>query len=175
MSNKWYIKDNISPGEFIANLSIVDSQDVEIIELDKETVDILQDIFDEPFFQGSSRCISIYRDTIVLDSTTYNICLSCGDINFDGENVMLTRNQELVLKDLKQKLRGKTTARDFIENDERRFPNPEELMIKFARFHLEEFKKKIMDKGYNFTSHDDWDWVVDTEGICNLYPNENIK
>ena len=171
MGDKWYIKDNIGAGEFI---NIVDAG-VETIELDEETIHILKDIFDEPFFQGSSRCISFYRDTIVLDGTTYHICLSCGDVSFDGEQVMLTRNQELVLKDLKQKLRGKTTARDFIANEERRFPAPDELMIKFARFHLEQFKKEIQKKGFNFTYHNGWDWTVDTEGICNLYPNENIK
>lgn len=168
MDNKWYIKDNIGAGEFI---NIVDAG-VETIELDEETESILRDIFDEPFFQGSSRCISFYRDTIMLDSTVYNICLSCGDVAVNGERVMLTRNQELVLKDLKQKIRGKTTARDFINTSETRFPVSEDLLIKFAQFHVEQFKKKIQKEGSSFFNYDA---TIDADILDKLYPNENIK
>lgn len=172
MSSKWYIKDNINPGEFIPNLSYADSQDIEVIELDSETESILRELFKQPFYNDRSRCISFYRDTITLDDKIYNICLSCKDINVDGEDKSISIEQGKILQDLKQKLRNKTTARDFIEYDERRFPNHEELMIKFAQFHVEQFKKKIQKEGSSFFNYDA---TIDVDILDKLYPNENIK
>ena len=172
-NNTWYIKDNINSGTKIPNLSEEESKDLQIIKLNENLVKTIRELLSKPFFNDRTRCISFYRDTIVIDNKVYNICLSCGDINFDDKNVMITQEQEIALKELKQIIRNKNTARDFIDYDESRFPNPEALMIKFAKYHVKKALESVKTLSeISFVPHDEESWnqkSIEREDILDFY------
>jgi hypothetical protein len=189
-NTKWYSKKNISSGVYITDLKASEMEDVMIVDLPDEDIETLENIFSESMYNDRSRCISYYRDTIFFQDKIYNICLSCGDVTIDGERFMLTQNQNKELTILKEKFFSEKSADDFIAEKKKYLiegrvdgfsgvgiwtEDVKNLMLEFANYHLDKFKKEISKKvGVNYAYNDGWDWTVDTDRINKLYPNENI-
>ena len=82
--------------------------------------------------------------------------------------------------DLLKNLDNMITASEFL--DKGNFNNTTDMMIEFAKLHVEaalkeaseNFKMKIKDDVYELDMNDDW-MEVDKNSILNAYPLENIR
>ena len=82
--------------------------------------------------------------------------------------------------DLLKNLDNMITASEFL--DKGNFNNTTDMMIEFAKLHVEaalkeaseNFKMKIKDDVHELHMNDDW-MEVDKNSILNAYPLENIK
>lgn len=74
-------------------------------EISKEDVDELTEILYN-LSDDQSRCITVFRDVVIINGDIYDICLSCGDIVIDGKWQSLSNEQRVKLKELKLKITG---------------------------------------------------------------------
>ena len=98
--NKWFNNQSITPMEFILDTDI---EGTRVVDLTDEQALIIKSILEQKFSIDHHRCISVYRDTIVIDDVIYNLCLSCGDVIINNEVFYLTSFQEESLIQLKKK------------------------------------------------------------------------
>lgn len=100
MKNKWLNNENINSGDtildyklqlmFPENVKQYDMTDAQIREFKRIILNVRE---------GGTKCIQFFRDSIMIDSVMYNICLSCGDIYindkiyyFEGKTCTELRN-----------------------------------------------------------------------------------
>lgn len=100
--NKWFNKENIGYREYLSD--VIDENTLEFdinFEDAKELKEILKDLTAE-----STRCITVFRDCLIIDSEIYDICLSCGDVRKGRNMYLLSTEQKNKLKEFKLKIVG---------------------------------------------------------------------
>lgn len=66
---------------------------------DSNKVNEFLTILEEVREYSPSRCISVYRDVVIIGKDVYKICLSCGDYYKNNERFDITRNQKSQLRE----------------------------------------------------------------------------
>lgn len=67
---------------------------VKLLTLSDENVTKLKNLLEDGISTTlAHRCLSVYRDAIIIQENVYNICLSCGDY-FENENHFYLTNEE---------------------------------------------------------------------------------
>lgn len=102
--NIWYnqqITGNMQP--LVTELDQILYTD-SIVKLSDSDVEEIKNILEAEYSKGQHRCISVYRDAVILDDKIYNLCLSCGDVITDTGVKYFTSDQENKLKEIKKKL-----------------------------------------------------------------------
>ena len=64
------------------------------VELDEETINKLLSLLGN-YDNNAHRCMTVYRDAIKINGDIYNICLSCGDYDVNGERRFLHNENEI--------------------------------------------------------------------------------
>lgn len=106
MKNKWLNNENINSGDtildyklqlmFPENVKQYYMTDAQIREFERIISNVTED---------SSRCIKFFRDSVMINSRMYNICLSCGDVEINGEKFFLKGDDLSAMIKLKKKIR----------------------------------------------------------------------
>ena len=105
MENKWLNNENISSEDtildyklqlmFPENVKQYDMTDAQIKEFKRIILNVRE---------GGSRCIQFFRDSIMIDSVMYNICLSCGDIHINDKMYYFEGEAGRELRNLKKEI-----------------------------------------------------------------------
>ena len=105
MNIKWLNNENIGHRDMIVNYDLGTISSENIIEYDM-TPDQVQEfkILMSDLNNDSSRCITSFRDAVVIDSDVYNLCLSCSDVEYNGQKYMIKWSNQEKIRRLKQQI-----------------------------------------------------------------------
>lgn len=105
MKNKWLNKENINYKDKIIDVDLALMFTKDVIEYDM-TIEQLQEFKSimSNLSNDSTRCITVFRDAVMTDTDIYNICLSCGDIEWNGERYSTHGENLKRLSDLKKEI-----------------------------------------------------------------------
>lgn len=98
MENKWLNKENIGYRDVIVtDIGVVNTTDLQVFDMTQEQLEKFREIMKD-VDDLTTRCITVYRDSVIIDSNIYNICLSCGDILINGKKHGLGAGKEKLQK-----------------------------------------------------------------------------
>lgn len=84
----YYVNDYIK-GLLIDEQGTLTTKYHNAVELDSKTIDKLLDLLVDEEAGMMHRCMSVYRDAIIIDGNIYNICLSCGDYYINEKRICI--------------------------------------------------------------------------------------
>jgi len=91
----YYTEDYIS-GKLIEKNGQLTISDYKKATLSQADVSHLVNLLGQYNDQLRHRCLSVYRDAVIIEGVVYNICLSCGDFWKDNEKHYLVNEEEII-------------------------------------------------------------------------------
>ena len=101
--DKLYYTEEYINGKLVDN-TVLQCENTEKLNLSTEDSHEFVSILFNNETKDGHRCISVYRDAIVIGVNTYNVCLSCGDFYENNRHYYLSTKGIEEFKKLKKKL-----------------------------------------------------------------------
>lgn len=89
--NALYRIEDYIKGKLIEPDRTLNKTEFALLFLTEEQSKQIVSILESNVPNSGHRCISVYRDAIIVDDIVYNICLSCGDFYKGDEHFYLSR------------------------------------------------------------------------------------
>ena len=96
-NNTLYYTDSFFSGLLVEDEKLT-IKNVKEVLLNEEIVNKLESLLSSGVCNLAHRCVSVYRDAIIINGNVYNICLSCGDYFINNEHRYICNEEKI--KDL---------------------------------------------------------------------------
>jgi hypothetical protein len=103
IENTLYSVEKHISGKLIGSDGTLNEAEATTVTLTEEEGRDIVSILEDNVSIDSHLCITAYRDAIVVNATTYNICLSCGDFYKGNEHFYLSGEGIAKFRKLKSK------------------------------------------------------------------------
>lgn len=90
----YYVEDYIT-GKLIDENQNLTVTNVKSVRLDGATTERLLELLVDDDSGMMHKCISVYRDAIIINGNVYNLCLSCGDYYINDKRICIFTHNEI--------------------------------------------------------------------------------